>query len=127
MASDDIAVPDLAYFIEHDIREAIRQMDEAGLSAHALEASSALGDPALSSISPTQPLLPPKPVKSEPKVKPKKPRKKKKAAKGADGTKGVRKFVSPVRCLCWLAPSLLADECVSARSMPFSPTSERKR
>lgn len=47
MASDDIAVPDLAYFIEHDIREAIRQMDEAGSPAHALGGNSVVEDPTL--------------------------------------------------------------------------------
>ena len=84
MASDDIAVPDFSYFIEHDLRHAIRQLDEAaGHETHQ--------EPAVENISSGL-----KDVGSSANARPS-ATKKKKNKKAPDTTHVPKKFLSPVR------------------------------
>lgn len=93
MASDDIAVPDLAYYIENDLRAAIRQMDEDGPHPYSIGFDALFSTSALST-SPANPQSSPVPP-VESKIK--KARKKKKKATGSTvGSKTVRKFPTPV-------------------------------
>ncbi|KAK9895816.1 hypothetical protein P389DRAFT_70055 [Cystobasidium minutum MCA 4210] len=92
MASDDIAVPDLAYYIENDLRAAIRQMDEDGPHPYSIGFDALFSTSALST-SPANPQSSPVPP-VESKIK--KARKKKKKATGSTvGSKTVRKFPTP--------------------------------
>jgi hypothetical protein len=83
-STDDIAVPDLSYFIEHDLRDAIRQMDERAAPASLpSEATGAIFTPSTGIPSSNAGL-------SKSYTKNKKKKKEKEPGNGA------RKFASPV-------------------------------
>lgn len=103
MASGDIAVPDLSYFIEHDLRNAIQEMDEnaereahqATTDANISSGSNILRTSTSAALNATK-------------------KKQKKNKKAPDTTHAPKKFLSPVGFIIQEELLIWADKCRSS-------------
>lgn len=92
MASDDIAVPDIFYFIENDLRNALQQMEEDGQNG---STTSLPLEERTSINAPNRNALPAANKKTR--RKPKKNKRKKSTEAPPSQRKTPKKFLSPVR------------------------------